>query len=250
MQNSSNPVVTGGERVALFGMPLDIKVQKCDLLERISSGVLLLSYLNPYAYSVINEFPNYISDLTRFDLVVCDGVGIQIAVKSVFKTTTPILTPDGSGVGGEYLELGANRNMSLCMVGSDSETIGKAAAALRVDYPGYREITEFSGFGDSLTQAKAFILKSAPELVLVGLGMGRQEAYLLDLVDSGWQGVGICVGGFFDKIADPKMDYPEWAKKTRLRFLSRLIREPHRLSRRYFVEYQPFIKMYIKHLIK
>lgn len=237
------------KRVSLFEMPLDIKVDAQDVIERVASGKLLLSYLNPYAYSIIRKSPDYASNLRRFDLVVCDGIGIQIAVNTVFKVTTPILTPDYYGIGHDYLLMAAKRNMTLCLVGAEQEVVCAAAVKIGEEYPGFKTITAFSGYGKSREDAKKFILESSPDLVLAGLGMGLQESYLLKLVDSGWSGVGICVGGFLDKLAKPQLKYPKWTEKTRLRFLGRLIKEPRRLSRRYFIDYQPFIRMYLKHLV-
>jgi N-acetylglucosaminyldiphosphoundecaprenol N-acetyl-beta-D-mannosaminyltransferase len=237
-----------GMRVSLFDMPLDIGVTKQLVMESFDSGSLLLSYLNPYAYSITGSNEDYAANLGKFDFIVCDGIGVQVAVKTVFRITTEVISLDYSGIGHDYLQRGSDRKLSLCLVGGKSDVADTAAQEIRKRYPGYSGVTSFGGYGGSPQEAKSFILRSRPNLVLAGLGMGRQEAYLLDLVDFGWSGIGICVGGFFDKLADPKLDYPEWAKKTKLRFLSRLIREPRRLSRRYFIEYQPFVKMYLRHL--
>jgi N-acetylglucosaminyldiphosphoundecaprenol N-acetyl-beta-D-mannosaminyltransferase len=209
-----------------------------------------LSYLNPYSWSVVSKSQGYRSDLERFDLVVCDGVGVQIAVKAVLKCETPVISLDYSGIGREYLQLGSDAEMSLCMVGSENEIVQEAARTIEQDYPGFSDVEFFCGYGESPEKAKEFILDTDPDLVLVGLGMGRQESYLLALVDAGWSGIGICVGGFFDKLAKPGLDYPKWIEKRKLRFLWRLIREPRRLSRRYFIDYQPFIKLYLRHVFK
>ena len=238
-----------GTRVSLFQLPLDIGIDKGDVLDFLISGKFLLSYLNPYAYSIAKLEQDYASNLGRFDLVVCDGIGIQTAVEAVFKQTTPILSLDYSGIGHEYLQLGASHQMHLCLVGSETAVVESAAAKIKGDFPGFNKISAFSGYGTAPALAKRFILESRPGFVLAGLGMGRQESYLLDLVDSGWQGIGICVGGFFDKLAKPQVDYPKWAERSRLRFLGRLIREPRRLSKRYFIDYQPFIGMYLKHIL-
>ena len=238
-----------GTRVSLFQLPLDIGIDNGDVLDLLIPGKLLLSYLNPYAYSIAKSDQDYALNLGRFDLVVCDGIGIQTAVEAVFKRTTPILTPDFSGIGHEYLQLGASHKMHLCLVGSEIAVVENAATKIKDDFPGFDKISAFSGYGKAPDLAKRFILESRPGLVLAGLGMGRQESYLLDLVDSGWQGIGICVGGFFDKLAKPHLDYPKWTERTRLRFLGRLMREPRRLSKRYFIDYQTFIGMYLKHIL-
>lgn len=235
--------------VSLFGLPLDIDIDHQDVMDRMASGKLLLTYLNPYAYSVRKMRPHYAEQLNQFDLVVCDGIGIQKAVKTLFKVSTPILTPDYSGIGHDYLRLGAEQNMSLCMVGADQDVVLEAAARIEEDHPGFRRISAYGGFGESPAEAKEYILQSEPDMVLAGMGMGAQEAYLLELLDAGWTGIGICVGGFFDKLANPDLEYPEWSEKIGLRFLGRISKEPLRLSRRYFVDYQPFIMLYLKHLI-
>ncbi len=235
-------------RVSLFNLPLDIGVSSKDVLTQLASGSLLLTYLNPYAYSIAKTDPDYAENLGRFDLVVCDGIGVQIAVESVFKLTTPVISLDYSGIGQNYLQLGASRNMSLCLVGGTEEIVSAAAIKINSDYTGFEKVSAFGGFGNSTNEGKSFILESEPDLVLIGLGMGRQEAYLLDLVDCGWRGLGVCVGGFFDKLARPQVNYPRWSEKTRLRSVGRLIKEPRRLSKRYFIDYQPFIGMYLKQL--
>lgn len=236
-------------RVSLFELPVDIRVSKDEILRRMNSGHLLLSYLNPYAYTVVKRTLNYASDLGRFDLVVCDGIGVQTAVRLVFNQTTPVISLDYSGIGHDYLQLGAKREMHLCLVGGEEEVTHAAVAKIEKEHPGFRNISAFGGYGKSPEEASKFILKVNPEMVLAGLGMGRQESYLLELTDCGWRGIGICVGGFFDKLAKPNLNYPKWSEQTGLRFLGRLIKEPRRLSKRYFVDYQPFISLYLKHVL-
>jgi len=236
-------------RVSLFELPLDIGVEKQDVLTHVASGNFLLSYLNPFAYSIAKTQHDFASNLERFDLVVCDGIGVQKAVEAVFKMTTPIISLDYYGIGGDYLRLGAQHNMSMCLVGAKRNVVASATAHITDDFPGFRKIDTFDGYGDSPAEAKQFILKTSPEMVLVGLGMGLQESYILELVDAGWKGVGICVGGFFDKLARPQLNYPAWTEKTRLRFLGRLIKDPRNMSKRYFIDYQPFLKLYLKYLV-
>lgn len=235
-------------RVSLFGLPLDIGIDERDLLEQFDTGSCLLTYLNPQAYSICRKNPSYATDLTRFNFVVCDGIGIQAAVKSFFNCRTAILTPDFSGIAHTYLEYAAKKGLSLCLVGGRRWVVEKAAAVIDKKYPGLGEIDSFCGYGDDLYRARERITESAKGMVLVGMGIGRQETFLLELSDGEWNGIGICVGGFFDKLARPELEYPAWSEKIRLRFLGRLLKEPRRLSRRYFVEYQPFIKLFLRNI--
>jgi N-acetylglucosaminyldiphosphoundecaprenol N-acetyl-beta-D-mannosaminyltransferase len=236
-------------RDCLFALPLDIGTQPGHVLEKLTSGNLLLTYLNPYSYAIAKKYPEYVNNLDRFDLIVCDGIGIQKAVKTVHRVITPIISLDYYGIGRSYLQLAADRKMSLCLVGAEEEVVQTAVIRIGEEYSGLQKISAFCGYGKSPEAAKQFILASSPDMVLAGLGMGRQEAFLLDLDDAGWAGVGICVGAFFDKLANPQLKYPEWTEKTNLRFLGRLMKEPRRMSKRYFVDYQPFIRKYLGHLL-
>jgi N-acetylglucosaminyldiphosphoundecaprenol N-acetyl-beta-D-mannosaminyltransferase len=236
------------KRASLFNLPVDIGLERSDIIQRMAAGKMLLSYLNPYSFTVIKTDPEYPSKLQQFDFVVCDGIGIQTAVAAVFKMTTPIISLDFYGMGKDYLSFAAERSMDLCLVGAEPGVAAAAAVSIGDQFPGMGSISSFNGFGNSPARAKQFILESNPSMVLAGLGMGKQESFLLDITASGWNGIGICVGGFFDKLANPQLKYPRWTERTNLRFLGRLIKEPRRMSKRYFIDYLPFIKKYIGHL--
>ena len=238
-----------GRRELLFGLPLDVETSEGFVLDRISEGEFLLTYLNPYSYFVANNDSGYEKKLQEFDCVVCDGIGVQIATKTVFGTSTPILSLDYSGIGREYLQLASEYEMNICLVGGKVDVVQKAAEHIRREFPGIPRVEAFCGYGDGPHRAANFILSDDIQLVLAGMGMGMQEEFLIQLAESGWKGTGLCVGGFFDKLANPQLEYQPWAAKTKLRFLGRLVREPKRLSRRYFVDYQQFIRLYLKYLI-
>lgn len=237
------------ERVDLFGMPVDIGVTGADVARRIAGGRLLMTYLNPLAYRIPAEFSNYAENLAKFDLVICDGVGIQKAVRRVFRKTTPVISPDYSGIGRDIFQAGAMSGYSMCLVGGKPGVTDEAARHITEEYPGYDGITSFDGYGASLDKAREYVLGNSPQMVMIALGMGRQEAYLLDLVDQGWSGVGICVGGVLDKIARPELFYPEWSRRINMRFLGRWVQEPGRMTRRYLIDYQPFMIKYLKYLV-
>ena len=174
---------------------------------------------------------------------------MQIATRTVFGVFTPILSLDYSGIGREYLQLASECEMKICLVGGTSDVVQKAAEHIRRKFPGVAGVEAFCGYGDGPDKAAKFVLSDETRLVLVGMGMGAQEKFLIGLIGLGWKGTGLCVGGFFDKLANPQLEYQPWAAKTKLRFLGRLVREPKRLSRRYFVDYQQFIRLYLKYLI-
>jgi N-acetylglucosaminyldiphosphoundecaprenol N-acetyl-beta-D-mannosaminyltransferase len=73
------------------------------------------------------------------------------------------------------------------------------------------------------------------------MGIPLQEEFILALRNAGFQGVSLTCGGFLDQLVRGERYYPEWIERFELRWLYRLASEPHRLARRYLVEYQTFI---------
>ena len=236
-------------RMSLFGLPLDVGADPDYVLQRISAGPLLLSYLNPFAYAVARRNSKYRTVLEAFDLVVCDGIAVQKAVRQFLALSTPIVSLDYSGIGRDYLKIWQQRGSRICLVGSRGPVVQAARDRLHRDFPGINIEAVFDGYEEGPKAARDYILETGPEVLLVGLGMGMQEQFLLELKREGWNGTGICVGAFFDRLANPKHDYPEWSRKYNVRFLGNLSRRPGYYLRRYGVDYLPFLKHYVLHLL-
>ncbi|MNL72304.1 UDP-Gal:alpha-D-GlcNAc-diphosphoundecaprenol beta-1,4-galactosyltransferase [compost metagenome] len=80
--------------------------------------------------------------------------------------------------------------------------------------------------------------------------MPAQEAFMLALKKSEWSGLAVACGGYLDQLSGGLQYYPKWIDRLNLRFLYRLAREPHRLWRRYILEYRVFLLRLIKQLLK
>ena len=102
---------------------------------------------------------------------------------------------------------------------------------------------------DDSIKAIEIILALKPSIVVVGMGTPRQEQFLVDLKEAGYNGTGYTCGGFFHQTAG-KMDYyPNWADKFHLRWLYRIIDEP-KLFKRYTVDYSWFLVVFLYDVIK
>lgn len=83
-----------------------------------------------------------------------------------------------------------------------------------------------------VAEIKAF----APDLVLVGLGMPKQEHFLESNLDDLPPAYYATVGGALDFIAGETSLAPRWVGRIGLEWLWRLVHEPRRLGRRYLIE--------------
>ncbi|GAA4416086.1 WecB/TagA/CpsF family glycosyltransferase [Nibrella viscosa] len=75
-----------------------------------------------------------------------------------------------------------------------------------------------------------------PHVILLGLGMPRQESWILRNKALVHCQVIWCVGATIDYIAGKVITPPRWAAKRGFEWLFRLIAEPHRMWFRYMVE--------------
>jgi N-acetylglucosaminyldiphosphoundecaprenol N-acetyl-beta-D-mannosaminyltransferase len=75
-----------------------------------------------------------------------------------------------------------------------------------------------------------------PHILMVGMSMPRQEHWILDNIESISANVILPSGAAIDYIAGAVPTPPRWAGKVGLEWLFRLVAEPRRLWRRYFVE--------------
>ncbi len=232
-------------RASLLGMPLDTGLTPGQVLEHLGGSPVLLSYLNPFAWAIARRDTDYLENLEKMDLVVCDGIAIQKATRRFLGQETSIISLDYSGIGQNYLKLLQQRGSRICLVGSTEANLLKAKLKLKTDFPSINIIATFPGYENGPEDARDFILEREPDFVLAGLGMGQQERFLLALREQGWPGTGICVGAFIDRLANPDHDYPAWSVRLRVRFLGNLSRRPFYYLRRYCVDYLPFLKQYM-----
>lgn len=82
----------------------------------------------------------------------------------------------------------------------------------------------------------AWLTEKKPDVVLVGLGMPRQEQFLLEHWDALPAAAYATVGGAIDYIAGANALAPRWVGKIGMEWAWRLAHEPRRLSGRYLVE--------------
>lgn len=85
----------------------------------------------------------------------------------------------------------------------------------------------------------AEIADFGPDLLLVGMGMPRQELWVVDNLPSLRVPVVLTVGGLFDYYNGSARTPPRWMGRLGLEWLYRLADDPQRLAHRYLVE--PFL---------
>lgn len=126
-------------------------------------------------------------------------------------------------------------------VGGAPGVADKGAQAVRGRWPGVELQTHhgyFDAAADSQDNALLRLRINAhrPDVVLVGMGMPRQEQWILENMEALQSGVLLSIGGAFDFEAGVTATPPRWLGRVGLEWAFRLVHEPRRLFTRYVVE--------------
>ncbi|HRD45745.1 MAG TPA: WecB/TagA/CpsF family glycosyltransferase [Caulobacter sp.] len=117
----------------------------------------------------------------------------------------------------------------------------RGAAEIRKRWPGV-QLAEHCGYFDidprsaDSVRLRQDIAAFDPDIILVGMGMPRQETWIAANRDLIGRGVFFPVGAAFDYEAGVQDAAPRWTGKLGVEWLFRLFSQPRRLAFRYLVE--------------
>jgi N-acetylglucosaminyldiphosphoundecaprenol N-acetyl-beta-D-mannosaminyltransferase len=174
------------------------------------------------------RYPSYRDAVNAADLVVADTVGVVWAARMLG-------TPLPERVAGIELverlcEAGAG---PVYFLGAAEGVAAGAAAALSSRHPALRVAGSHHGFfADAESDAIAGAIRaSGARLVLVALGMPRQEFWIRQHLSALGAATCIGVGGAFDVWAGKAVRAPASWRRAGFEWLYRLLREPSRIGR-------------------
>lgn len=140
-----------------------------------------------------------------------------------------------------FVELAENKGWTVVHVGGDEEIAIGASAAIHARHPGL-ELVVLDGYFDQRrgSEENAAVLErvaaARPDVLLVGMGMPRQEQWIEENLDDLPACPIVTVGGILGFVAQVRPTPPRWTGRLGVEWLYRLTTEPLRLWRRYLVE--------------
>ena len=135
----------------------------------------------------------------------------------------------------------ARRRWRVFYLGGRPGVAERGAARLRAEFPGLALETAHGYFDASREGAENravvdTINHCRPDLLLVGMGMPRQERWILENREALDAGAIFNVGGLLDYVAGATATPPRWMGRLGLEWLFRLLSDPSRLWKRYLIE--------------
>jgi N-acetylglucosaminyldiphosphoundecaprenol N-acetyl-beta-D-mannosaminyltransferase len=240
-------------RMDIFGLPLNACRTLQDAVAAIEAKIeagetVLTTFINPSAVALARKNPGFKDALSRFDFVLPDGIGVVKAAAKLRGVDMARISFDSSSIALPVFETAQRTGRRVVLVGGAPGVAERAAASIREGVPGIEIAAALDGYGD-WSEKIEWILALRPEIVICGMGGVAQEKFMLALAEAGWCGCGFTCGGYLDQLGAGLQYYPGWVDRTNLRWAYRLAREPRRLWRRYLVDYQRFVLLFVKSMV-
>lgn len=225
---------------------VDIVVARQDeaialLDEKYRSGMQTpVAFANANLLNVARRDPDLRRAFKSF-VVFNDGLGTDIASKLIHGRPFPE-NLNGTDFLPAFLGRTAH-SFRVFIFGGLPGVAQRSASNLARRYPRHRFVGFHSGYGweDDDGSVVRKIRDAKADVVLVGLGVPKQENWLLRYLDATECRLGFAVGAFIDFSAGRIPRAPDSVRHMRLEWLFRLALEPRRLFKRYVIEGAAFL---------
>lgn len=200
-----------------------------------NDAVSVISFINAHAYTLAQSSGDFKNTLMQSDVLFRDGIGLKILLKSYglncgYNANGTDLIP---------LVLANSKDRKICFIGTAAPYIDDATA--NSIKQGIDVVGTMDGFQDFDTMLH-FIEKHQPDLLILGMGMPKQELFSLFLKGHYKKPLVVINGGaIFDFIAGRFNRAPLFFRQYGLEWLYRLANEPIRLFQRYVIGIPKFL---------
>jgi N-acetylglucosaminyldiphosphoundecaprenol N-acetyl-beta-D-mannosaminyltransferase len=169
--------------------------------------------------------------MNEADLVTADGAGVVLAARILNLPLTERVS--GCDLVMRLCEAAARQGRSVYFLGGEPGVAAEAAAVLQGQIPGLEVAGCRHGYftPEEDPEIVAEIAAARPGVLLVALGIPRQEKWIKRHLEA--LGVPVCIGigGSLDVISGRKQRAPVWMQRGGLEWLYRTAKEPWRLPR-------------------
>lgn len=213
--------------VKLLGLNVDSFTfeEAIEYAKTISGQVVTI---NPEMINNAMQNPEFAEIINNAELVIPDGIGVQIGLKILGYNVRRIA---GIEFSRRMIEECAKSEQSVALVGAKPEIVQKAKENLEHEiqdlYVTYAHDGYFRDDDEILNELKI----RQPRLVLCALGSPKQEEFILKAKKLLPDALFVGVGGSFDVWSGVVERAPEIYQKLGLEWLYRTVKEPKRFKR-------------------
>lgn len=193
-----------------------------------------VTFLNAHNANLAYADPAFAEALDDF-LILPDGIGVDIAAKVLYGASFPA-NLNGTDFVPALLQAYV-RPLTVGLLGTTRANADAASHKFKALAPQHRFEVIHDGYfsapeEDSIIER---IANLRPDILLVAMGVPRQELWISQNIDATYCTLPIAVGALLDFISGAMPRAPLWVRKLRLEWVFRLAVEPGRMWRRYIL---------------
>lgn len=212
------------------------------IMTRIEAGIFTkVGFLNAHCVNLAFESETYRQSLKDF-VVLPDGIGIDIASKLLYGS------PFCENLNGTdfvpFLFEQTARPLRVALLGAEPGVADEARKRLIQQCPQHRFAVVSHGYFDEGPQTEAVLAKLRelkPDVLIVALGVPRQEVWIAEHLSGEECTIAIGVGALLDFVAGKVPRAPAIVRMMRMEWIYRMVIEPKRLWRRYILGNPTFL---------
>lgn len=184
--------------------------------------------INPEMISNAVKDTDFAEIINNADLVIPDGIGVEIGLKILGYNVKRIA---GIEFSHRMIEECAKNNQSVALIGAKPEIVKKAKENLVKEFSSLYITYIHDGYFKEDEQVLEELKIRQPRLVLCALGSPKQEEFILKAKSILSEALFVGVGGSFDVWSGEVKRAPEIYQKLGLEWLYRTILDPKRFKR-------------------
>ena len=164
--------------------------------------------------------------------IVPDGIGVvkaanYIGISEIKERIT------GVDISYKLLELANKHKKTVYLFGASKKVIELTVKSINKEYPDVKILGYSDGYIENKDDLFEEIKNLSPDIVLVALGVPKQELLIYKLYDEFLKGIFVGVGGTFDVISGTTKRAPEIVQKLNIEWLYRIAGDKERIKRFY-----------------
>lgn len=197
-------------------------------LSRVERATVL-GFVNAHAMNLVSGNDEYYRALSAADVLLRDGSGMAILFRR--QGIEPGLNMNGTDLIPKLLSAFKGRRVAFW--GTEEPWLGHAVQHSKQRFA-VDVVSAHHGF-DPLQSYLDLARQTRPELVVLGMGMPKQEALAALLAGSGEPCLVVCGGAILDFMGGKVSRAPQWMRRLGCEWVFRMLSEPKRLFTRYVV---------------
>ncbi|MBW4532066.1 MAG: WecB/TagA/CpsF family glycosyltransferase [Aphanothece saxicola GSE-SYN-MK-01-06B] len=217
-------------RARVLGMPVNVSNDVFgDAVALHGAGGGQIVTLNAEMTMAARADPALGAAIEAARMVIPDGAGV---VWALGRQSYRVRRSPGIELARRLLEHAAAVGWRVALVGASPAVMDQLRERLAHDLPNLQLVFAVHGYqpAEAWPGLESQLLQCRPDLVLVALGVPRQETWIQALPQPR-TGLWMGVGGSFDVWAGVKKRAPGWMGALQIEWLYRLIKEPSRWRR-------------------